>query len=93
MANRKLGLLPLVIEQPSENKKFFQAGNVQNVYYSTTTNITFLTKAIQNKSSIMISHVSILFVIKIIFIILILKETHKVRIELVKVKFFKLLER
>ena len=91
MANRKLGLLPLVIEQPSENKKFFQAGNVQNVYYSTTTNITFLTKAIQNKSSI--SHVSILFVIKIIFIILILKETHKVRIELVKVKFFKLLER
>ena len=91
MANRKLGLLPLVIEQPSENKKFFQAGNVQNVYYSTTTNITFLTKAIQNKSSI--SHVSILFVIKIIFIIFILKETHKVRIELVKVKFFKLLER
>ena len=91
MANRKLGLLPLVIEQPSENKKFFQAGNVQNVYYSTTTNITFLTKAIQNNSSI--SHVSILFVIKIIFIILILKETHKVRIELVKVKFFKLLER
>lgn len=54
----------LAIEQPSENKKCFQAGNVSSVY-SRTTNIRFSTKAIRTKVvSVMLAE---LFVIIIIF--------------------------
>lgn len=65
MAPRKFGLLPfLAIEQPSENKKFFQAGKVSNVY-SRTTNIMFSTKAIRTKEvPVMLAKV---FVINTIF--------------------------
>ena len=65
MSSRKLGLLPfLALEQPSEKKKFFQAGNVSNVY-SGTTNIRFSTKVIRTKVvSVMLAE---LFLINIIF--------------------------